>query len=259
MEIISAKDMIRKGEYHPKFFIMGDSGGGKTTALRTMPSEWRVLVLDCFGNKESLEGADNIDIVSYSEYDPKDPRVWMEIDSDKRQLVRQLEGGTFPYDALVIDTVTGFIRFCEMHVLHTNPDGKGIGGAAAMHHYRGISHMMGEFLVSFLSFPITVVINAHVEFAQDEDLKVFRYQPVMTGKKWRNTIYAYLGEVYRAFGEPSDQTDKHGNPTTDFFWQTQPDPQWPMLKSVMNTGQQYWGKYIEPNYEAILKRRGVIE
>jgi len=253
MQITKAKDMIKAGKYHPKFFIIGEPGGGKTTALTTFPPEWKVLVLDFFGNKESLEGASNVDVISYADMDPKDPEAWLILQQDKRNLINQLEKKEFKWNVLAIDTLTGLMRFCENFILITNPDGKGIGGAPAMHHYRGLSHLLGEFITSFLGFPLTIVVNAHAEMDKDELTGAMIFKAIMSGKRWRNTIYSYVGEVYRAFGE----TDKEGK-STKFFWQTQQDTRWVTLKSTMNQGMKFWGKYVEPNYEKLLKRRGLV-
>jgi len=83
MNITKAEDMIQRGLYHPKFMIIGEPGGGKTTALTTFPPSWRVLVLDFFGNKESLEGASNVEVISYADLDPKDPEAWLTLQQDK--------------------------------------------------------------------------------------------------------------------------------------------------------------------------------
>ena len=259
MNPIKASEMAKLGQMHPKFMIIGTSGGGKTTALTTFPKDWRVLVLDMFGNKESLEGCKNIEILSYSDPDPKDPTAYMELRNDWLEIVNQLNEEKFPYQVLALDTITGLIRFCEMHILRTNPAQVGIAGSPSEFHYRGLSHAVGEFIMGFIAFPITIVLNAHAELLRNDATGTFQYRAIMSGARWRSTIYAYTGEVYRAFGEPSENLDSEGNVTTEFFWQTQPDREWVMLKSVLNKKQEVFGKYLEPDYEALLKRRGLVK
>ena len=241
--------------------IVGESGGGKTTALATFPPSWKVLDLDFFGNKESLEGCPNVEIISYSDWDPSDPQAVIDMQKDKDEILELLANDEFPYQVICIDTVTGILRFMENHILYMHPDKKGIGGAPAQHHYRGLAHMSANFIMSFVGLPLTVVINTHAELQKDDYSGMFRYQAIISGARLRNTIYSYVGEVYRAFGEPSEKVDEEtGEPTTDYFWQTQPDSQWPMLKSVMNQkGANLWGKYVEPNYETLLKKRGLVK
>lgn len=253
MKIEKAENMITTS-YLPKFLIIGESGGGKTTALRTFPPSWRVLVLDIFGNKESLEGAPNVDVATYSDLDPKVPTSWALLEKDRREIIKAIQGGKFPYKVIVVDTLTGLIRMAENYILATNPDHKGIAGAPGELHYRGLAHVAAEFIQSIISLPLITVINCHVEFYEGREGEVSRYQIIMSGKRMRSTIYSYLGEVYRSFGTPK----KDGNGTS-FKWQTQPDSSWPMLKSVLNQGQKYFGKFIKPNYEELLKARGMIE
>jgi len=259
MEPIKASEMTETGQMHPKFMVIGTSGGGKTTALTTFPKDWRVLVLDMFGNKESLEGCENVEILSYSDPDPKDPTAFQELIRDWLEIISMLSEDKFPYQVLALDTMTGLLRFIEMHILRMNPDNKGIGGAASQPHYRGLAHMSAEFIQGLIAFPTCIVINAHSELIRNEQTGSLQYQAIISGARMRNTIYSYVGEVYRAFGEPGEELDKEGNPTTEFFWQTQPDREWTMLKSVLNKKQKVFGKYLEPNYEALLKRRGLVK
>lgn len=252
MEIIKAKDMIGKA-MHPKFFIIGHPGSGKTFALTTFPPEWKVLVLDMFGNKESLEGAENVEIISYSELDPSSAEAWMKIQQDKTRLVDMLSSGDFKWDVLALDTASGLIRFNENFILKAHPEKTGIGGAPAKHHYRGASHMIGQYITSFLGFPITVVVNCHA--LPDEDTGI--NTALMSGKRWRNTIYGYVGEVYRAFGD-AIPAESEEDESTQYLWQTQQDFHWPMLKSTLNQKMEVFGKYIKPDYGKLLERRGIV-
>ncbi len=254
MEIVKAQEMVERGAYHPRFFVLGESGAGKTTALTTFPPSWKVLVLDFFGNKESLVGCENVEIISYGDLDPKTPEAWIEMEKDRRELIRRLETGKFEWDVVAIDTLTGLMRYCMNFVLMTNPDHKGIGGQPARTHYGATSQLTGDYLLSFLAFPITIVLNAHVDLKRNELTGSVRYLPMTIGSMWRSTLASYFGEVYRAFGEASLENSEK----TEFFWQTQPDREWPMLKSVLNQNQSFFGKYIEPNYEELFRRRGLL-
>jgi len=256
MEIIKANKMVAGGVFRPKFMVIGPSGGGKTTALTTLPPEWKVINVDVFGNMESLEGASNIEIVSYTHLDLKDVQSYIRIMKDMDEISREIEKGT--WNCASLDTITGMMRFTEYYILGMHPEKKGIGGSPAKHHYRGIAHVVGEFLTKFISLPCAVILNAHADTVEDKGGGLVQYQAMISGKRWRGSVYAYLGEVYRAFGEPSADVDEGGEPKTEYFWQTQPDDLWPMLKSVMNQKQRYWGKYVEPNYAELFRRRGVI-
>lgn len=259
LPVMSAAEMIAKKKFRPKFLLIGESGGGKTTSITTFPSHLKVLHLDFFGNPESLEGAPNVEIIRYGEWDPKDPVAYTTLMSHKQDIVRMLDKGTFPWDVLSLDTLTGLTRFIELYVIATNPQHLNIGGSPGEFHYRGIAHLSAEFIMSFLSYPVVTVMTAHTDYYPAQDSGVSRYFAALVGKKARNTIYSYFGEVYQAFAQPNAEegTDKFGQAKMQYRWQTAPDTYWPMLKSVMNTRGAYWGRFVEPNFAKLFEKRGV--
>ena len=130
----------------------------------------------------------------------------------------------------------------------------------AEHHYRGISHVLGEYLIGLLTLPCITVLNAHVQADKVEKLGTMVNHPYMVGGKWRATIGGYVHEVYRAFVE-MEEVERKGNKEIEavYYWQTIQDTEWPFLISVMNRKGGYWGNYVEPNYEGLLKRRGFLK
>lgn len=259
LPVMSAAEMIQRKKFRPKFLVIGESGGGKTTALTTLPQHLKILHLDFFGNPESLEGAPNIEIIRYGEWDPRDPVAYTTLMSHRQDIVRMLDKKTFPWDVLSLDTLTGLTRFIELYVIATNPEHKMKHGAPGEYHYRGIAHLVSEFVMSFLSYPVATVMTAHTDYYQDQSSGISRYFAALVGKKARNTIYSYFGEVYRAFAEPDAEKgmDKFGQAKMAYWWQTAPDTYWPMLKSVMNTRGQYWGRLVPPDFSALFEKRGV--
>ena len=125
--MIQAETMLNEGTYNPKFMDIGSPGSGKTTSLTTFPLSWNVLVLDMFGNKESLEGCPNVEVASYSDLDPTSPHSWIQLEKDRKDLVSMLERDTFKWNVLAIDTITGLVRFCENYLLVVHPESRGIG------------------------------------------------------------------------------------------------------------------------------------
>lgn len=252
IQTVKASDIDQqKTSYN--FVIVGESGSGKTHSIMTFPNDWKVLVLDMFGNKETYAGDSNIEVISFSDLDPGAASAWPKVQEVKRQLLSMLNAGTFPWDALVVDTITGLTRFIENYTLMTMPEGKGVGGSPAMHHYRGMSHMTGQFITSFLAYPVVNVLICHVNPPESEGQ--IAHKALLVGKTWRNSIYSYVHEVYHAYAHNYKDGDKEN---TQWVWQTQPDLPWPMLKSVLARGGKYFGKLTEQNFSKLLLKRGLI-
>lgn len=254
MQIQKASEMdTSKIKYN--FVIVGESGSGKSHSLMTFPKGWKVLVLDMFGNKETYAGDPDIEVISFSDLNPDASTAWPEIQSVKRELVKMLDSNKFRWDVIVTDTATGLTRFIENFILTTNPDGRGIGGAPAQHHYRGMANLTGKFITSFLAYPVINVINCHVS-PPDQEGQI-AHKAMLTGKVWRNSIYSYVHEVYNS------RTHQYKDPATkeegtQWAWQTQGDMRWPMLKSVLSRGGKYFGKMVEQNYSKLFYKRGLI-
>ncbi len=52
INIEKASEMDSKAVTY-NFVLIGESGSGKSHALMTFPKDWKILVLDMFGNKET--------------------------------------------------------------------------------------------------------------------------------------------------------------------------------------------------------------
>jgi hypothetical protein len=251
MKIQKASEMDSQPSAY-NFVLIGYSGSGKSHALMTFPKNWQVLVLDMFGNKETYAGDPNIEVISFSDLNPEAATAWPQIQQVKRELIEMIKQDKFQWNAIVIDTMTGLTRFIENYVLMTNPESRGIGGSAARQHYRGISHVVGQFITGFLGFPITNVIVCHVSPPYEEGQVANK--ALIVGTTWRNAIYTYVHEVYHSFAQALPEEEG-----TQYVWQTQPSLEWPMLKSVLSRGGTKFGKYVEPNFSKLLYRRGLIE
>jgi hypothetical protein len=256
MKIQKASEMKPLSENY-NFVIIGESGSGKSHSLMTFPKGWKVLVLDMFGNKETYAGDEDIEVISFADLNPEAATAWPEIQGVKRELLSMLEEGKFRWKVLVVDTVTGLTRYIENYILMTNPEKRGIGGSCAKQHYRGISHVVGQFITSFLGFPISNVLVCHATNVYGED--EVAHKALITGATWRNSIYTYVHEVYHSYGHSYKEDDEKGESKTQYIWQTQPDIYWPMLKSILSRGGKYFGKTVEPNFSKLFFKRGVIE
>jgi len=267
MEIIKAKSLIEDKYFTPRWMLIGDSGSGKTTSLTTWPKDQRMLVFDFWGNKESLVGADNIDIVSYSTLDPTSMQSYAKALADQNELVMELESGECPYSVVVYDTLTGLGDCMLYYTLSMPKAGGGMlatgpGGSPSEIHFRTLSHLMGTFIKRLIAYPIPLIVIAHLQPLTNKKGDFLGYEAVVWGKKTRATIFTYFSEVYRQFATPTDNeesVDKFGEQPQEFFWQTKSDLDWPMLKSVINTRGEVFGRFIDPDFTSLLKRRGLIK
>ena len=241
---IKANEMNTVENYIPKFLILGASGQGKTHALQTFPPDWKVLVFDLMGNKETLyhKSNENISIIPILTEFP-DPIKGMQ--SFRTMMAEARDDDEIK--VVVLDCLTGLMNYAEKHALRFHSDKTGIAGAPAQLHYRGVAHTVKEMLNNFISIPKILVVNAHIEQREDAH-KIMRNMPVATGRL-RATIGSNFGEVYLA---EKTETKSGYNHT----WTTCPNDNYGMLRSTINRAGELWGnEKIEPNFTKLLERR----
>lgn len=110
-----------KNEY-PNILIYGSAGTGKT-ALVSQAS--RGYMLDFDGGMmtaktlvDSFSGArKSMEFDTFVDENPEKPRAWMAARKKLQSIVKECQAGTWKYDALVIDSLTGLIKAATLHVM----------------------------------------------------------------------------------------------------------------------------------------------
>jgi len=241
-----AKDINPANNLKLKTLLVGASGSGKTTGSTTLPG--KKLLIDLDGRSASLAGFLNLDIYQISEKDPNQPNAWLELEKLKEEIWTTIKQGKFPYDSLIVDSISSMTRFAmNWSLLLTGSDNKlmsrGPGGGPAQPHYMPAMFKMDRFINAILAFPLHICFTAHEELFEDEHLKTLTFYPKITGKL-RTEIGNWFNETYLT------KTIKGIEGKTKYLWQTMGGgDRRPFIKSALNQLGKYWEDPIELNFE----------
>lgn len=209
--------------------LVGDSGTGKTCFSGTAPG--KVHVCDFDGKISSLAGHLKVinpaalDRISYEQYLPRKAFPGHEggtFNDDMGKLEKLAAEGKFPYDTIVIDSLTTMSDEVMKYLMKLNPGVKRTvtkgAQAPALQDYGLFRIFMKQMITSILSFPCNVIFTAHIERTKDEHTGRIIQTPMLTGKLSAE-LPIYFDEVYKTVIE----TDKDGK--TTYMAQTKADKQ----------------------------------
>lgn len=208
--------------------LVGDSGTGKTCFAGTAPG--RIHVCDFDGKIGSLAGhlkvnnSEALDRISYEQYLPSKLTPGKQgglFDQAMRDL-EKLDPEDFPYDTLVVDSLTTMSDEIMKLIMKSNPGitryNTKIAQAPALQDYGLFRTYMKSVISTVLSFPCHVIFTAHIERSKDEMTGRIVQLPMLTGKLAAE-LPIYFDEVYKTVVD----TDKNGK--VQYMAQTQADKQ----------------------------------
>jgi len=248
---VKASDLKYGAGFYLKALLIGEAGGGKTTAAATMPG--KTLFLDWDNGGEVLYGLPNIEIIQYK--DPEPFKRWMQNVQVMKELRTEITKGTLPYDTVVGDSLSMLYEMAMGYALMTDST-RGPGGSEVSNHYRVEKREARAVWEYFLHAPINFIGTVHEYHDKDEFLNRIFYFPTVRGQD-APLIVRRFREVYQCYGVPAK--DKDGKEITEFYWRTSVEPQRPYLKSSLNTGQKYWKAIVgpDPSFTKLLAKRGI--
>ena len=239
LDAVAATDLKYGAGFYLKALLIGEAGGGKTTAAATLPG--KTLFLDWDGGGEVLYGLPNVDLIQYKHEDAF--QRWLQNLAVMKEIKYQVSKGTFPYDTVVGDSLSMLYEMAMGLALNTDSQ-RGPGGSEVSNHYRVEKREARAVWEYFLHAPINFIATVHEAHDKDEFLNRIFYFPTVRGQDSPLVVRRFR-EVYQCFTRPAK--DKDGKEIVEYFWRTSPEPQRPYLKSSLNTGGKYWTAVVGPN------------
>lgn len=183
------------------FFLIGDSGSGKTRLAGTFPSPY---FFDFDKGMASLAGVEGIDYDTFKDAPAKGKALksedgiyeygtaWEAFIKRMNEIGEQIDKGTCPYKTLVFDSATLMAQTVMNSILKR--DGKA-GQNPEIQHYGTESTKLKEAFDQITSWPLIKVVTAHIQRNTNELLNTTEMLPLLTGKfAARSAIY--FDEVY---------------------------------------------------------------
>lgn len=222
----TAQDISRE-TFRIKALLVGDSGTGKSTSAITIPG--RKLVFECDRRAESLAGFPDIEIIDVSS--------WADLTQGLEELWELAHEGSFPYAAVIFDSLTSMGRFAMEWALNlTDSKGvltpRGLGGVPAQQHYYPQMHALSQLVLSAIPLPCHIVLTGHLDLYEDKVLHTIDLYPKVTGKI-RTEVSSWFNETYLCCRKGEK-----------YFWKTAPFQRYTFLKSALNKLNKYWSDEV---------------
>ncbi len=225
-------------EYHIKCLLLGQSGSGKTTLAASLPG--KKLLLDLDQKKASVQGFSNIKAIDFVEESSKVPIAWTKLESIKFELWNMVKQGTFPYRAIIIDSLTSMGRFSMNEVLKQWPAGAGWNKTPGKPHWSPQMKYMEDFVLGMIPLPCHIIFTGHLDMFEDKLRETTIWLPKVGGKK-RTEYPGWFNEVYYTSRKPSEKG-------TQYFIHTTSHESIDFLSSSLNLLEKYWDSPINVTY-----------
>jgi hypothetical protein len=230
--------LMTREDYRIKGLLVGPSGSGKTQSALTLPG--RKLLIDYDGRWETAVGYPDTKIIKLFEPNPESPKSWLSCENLRKLLWRSVRNNAFEYDAIIEAGLTSMLSYAMNWSLTLDPK-KGLGDTPAMQHWMPQMFNVESHIKSMKQLPCHYILEAHVEYIDQEEGSDSIYTPKATGKM-RTAIPGWFNECYRC----SSEKKKAGK--VGFFWETTGFGKWDFLKSTLNNLGKYWKDPIEIDF-----------
>lgn len=193
----------------PRVLIYGDVGDGKTALSLTLGARAQVLDFDN-GLRTGVTLNDKfkadrmaVDVKQFLETDPaKQATVYTKAKNYIYDLSSAIRKGDWPYDAIIIDTLSAF-AWSAVHNVMAN-SGR-LGKNPEIQHWGLAFTDIKNVLAVLCSLPCVVVLTAHqqVESVGQGDERIDKYQLAIPGKNMPTEIMRLFDEVWYLKSKPS--------------------------------------------------------
>jgi hypothetical protein len=195
-----------------KAFIYGQPGTGKTSFGCTLPGP--VYVFDFDGKVNSgarfLESTDpkKLDEVEFDNFQPSPQnggwKVYQKFEARLKDLERMAAEGKFPYQTVVLDSLTTLADALMQYTMATQPGiRRTVANVPAMQDYLIVSSTFKPLIQRFLALPCNVLCVGHIAQEKDENTGAITYRPALSGKL-PELLPVVFQEVWRIYTENKD-------------------------------------------------------
>lgn len=191
-----------------KVLAYGPSGTGKTVFAASFPLP--LLLLDFDGKASSAasyySGQKRLEEIEVEKYLPipgdAADRPFVRYNTKLVELEKLAAGGKFPYQTVVIDSLTLYTDQMLKEIVEQNPGIKRQASPTvkltAMQDYMILNSHFKNMLIRILQLPCNVVVTAHIQVNKDEITGEITREPLLPGKL-PSILPMLFEEVYRTY------------------------------------------------------------
>lgn len=186
-----------------KLLIYGQSGAGKTVFSAGAP---KPLVLDFDGKVSSAasyfahNAPERLKEISFENLTdtPGQDRPFRRFSKILRDLQAQAAGGKFPYETVILDSLTLFLDAFMADIMAENPGVKRPNNVPALQDYQILNLQFKDVMSRLLSLPCHVIVVGHITSETNQETGRIFWKPLVPGKL-ADRLPQIFSEVYRAY------------------------------------------------------------
>ena len=157
---MKAKDITNKP---PHILIYGPMGTKKTSLVSQASNGYMFDFDDGMLIANRLEDSfsslrRNIEYDTYVDKNPAKPTAWLAARKKIEQIVPRVQAGTWEFDAVVVDSLTGLGKCIQLHVMATTGDAF---AQPKIQHYGAMINELERFLTFMRACPVLRLVTAH--------------------------------------------------------------------------------------------------
>jgi AAA domain len=196
-----------------KVLVYGQSGAGKTVFSAGAP---RPLVLDFDGKVSSAasyfahHNPERLKEISYENMTdvPGQERPFRRFMKILRSLHEQAAAGKFPYETVVLDSLTLFLDAFMADIMAENPGVKRPNNVPALQDYQILNLQFKDVMSKLLSLPCHIIVVGHITSETNQETGKIFWKPLVPGKL-ADRLPQVFSEVYRAYVTQKDGQPAH--------------------------------------------------
>ena len=196
-----------------KLLIYGQSGAGKTVFSAGAP---KPLFLDFDGKVSSAasyyahHAPERLKEISFESLtdEPGKKRPFRRFVEILKDLHAQAAAGNFPYETIVLDSLTLFLDAFMQDVMAENPGVKRPNNVPALQDYQILNIQFKDVMSKLLALPCHVIVVGHITSETNQETGRIFWKPLVPGKL-ADRLPQIFTEVYRSYVVSKDNQPQH--------------------------------------------------